>query len=220
MAGTVPDKRLALHAYEQILDMIMSGRLKPGTVLQERRICEMLDMSRTPVRDAMLVLEGEGLLMRNEGRALQVRFMDISDFIENLAVRSLLEPEAVRLSIGRIPAEQLAAIRQDLKNLLEQAQQPGAVPDRVDVRSIDDRLHGAISSAARNRHLESTIRMLRQQTKMFDLRSLPTRLEQTCKEHIDIVDALLENRADDAVEAMRSHLNAVRQSIIKHLGGA
>jgi hypothetical protein len=48
---TTPDKRLALQAYEQVLDLIMSGETKPGTVIQERRLAEHLQMSRTPLRD-------------------------------------------------------------------------------------------------------------------------------------------------------------------------
>jgi DNA-binding GntR family transcriptional regulator len=217
MMISTPDKRLAVQAYEQVLGMVMSAEIKPGTVILERRLAEQLTMSRTPVRDALLMLEGEGLLVRNEGRGLQVRYMNIEDFVENLAIRSLLEPEAVRLSIGRISAEQLGGLKARLELLLQQAQTTGTVPDREEVRSVDDDLHTIITTTAGNRHMAGIIRTLRQQTKMFDLRSLPVRLEDTCREHLAIVEALSDNRADDAAEAMRVHLQGVRQSIITHL---
>ena len=60
----IPDQRLVLQAYEKILEMIMSQQIQPGDLLNERRLAEMLDMSRTPVRDALLILKGEGLLLR------------------------------------------------------------------------------------------------------------------------------------------------------------
>lgn len=214
---TLPDKRMAERAYEQVLDMILSGQLKPGTLIQERRLANHLQMSRTPLRDAFMTLEGEGLLVRNEARGLQVRSMNIEDFVENLAVRSLLESEAARVAAGKIAAASLAKLRSRLETLLERAEAKTGAPDREDVRSVDDELHSAISDAAGNRQMASIIKMLRMQTRMFDLRSVPERLEDTCREHIAIVSALAEGRGDDAADAMRSHLNCVRQSIILRL---
>ena len=60
-----PDRRLAAQAYEQLLDLIMSGALKPGTMIHERRLAEHLNMSRTPLRDALLLLERDGLVSRH-----------------------------------------------------------------------------------------------------------------------------------------------------------
>ncbi|MFZ9449981.1 MAG: GntR family transcriptional regulator, partial [Alphaproteobacteria bacterium] len=94
MLNQLPDRRLASQAYEQLLDLIMSGQLRPGTMIQERRLAEHLRMSRTPLRDALLMLEHDGLVSRPGGRGLQVRHLDLDGFIENLAIRRLLEPEA------------------------------------------------------------------------------------------------------------------------------
>ena len=94
---TTPDKRLALHAYEQVLDLIMQGVVKPGSLIQERRLADHLQMSRTPLRDGLLMLEAEGLLVRQGARGLQVRAMHVEDFVNTLAIRRLLEPEAARI---------------------------------------------------------------------------------------------------------------------------
>lgn len=216
---TTNDKRLALSAYEQILDMIMSNRIKPGTLVQERRLAEHLNMSRTPVRDALLMLEGEGLLVRQESRGLQVKYLNLEDFIENLSIRRLLEPEAVRIAAGRIPTEKLQDWTRRLEALLALVNDGGAVPDRAEVRSIDDDLHRSISAAAGNKQMAAIILSLRRQTQAFDLRSIPERLEDTCREHLAIVQALAENRGEDAAKAMRAHLDGVRNSIIARLAG-
>lgn len=214
----IPDKRLALQAYGQLLDLIMSGELKPGGLIQERRLAEHLSMSRTPLRDALLMLEGEGLVVRQAGRSLQVKHLDLADFMENLAIRRLLESEAARTAAGRVPPAELAVLDERLQGLL-QLIQAGETPDRVVVRSVDEDLHGAIAEAAGNRQMAAIIRNLRRQTLMFDLRSIPERREATCREHLAIVKALTEGSGEAAAAAMTQHLDSVRQSIVRRLTG-
>jgi DNA-binding GntR family transcriptional regulator len=213
---TTPDKRLALQAYEQVLDMIMSGHVKPGTLIQERRLADHLQMSRTPLRDGLLMLESEGLLVRQGSRGLQVRLMNVAEFVDTLAIRRLLEPEAARIAAGRIPAETVASLSARLEALLAQAGSTKA-PARNEVRSVDDALHGAISEAAGNPQMAAIIRTLRRQTQMFDLRSMPERFESTCREHLAILLALEAADGAEAANAMRTHLDCVRQSIIDRL---
>jgi DNA-binding GntR family transcriptional regulator len=213
-----PEKRLALQAYEQVLDLIMSRQIAPGTLLQERRLADHLQMSRTPLRDALLMLESEGLLIRQGSKGLQVKSMDIDDFIENLSIRKLLEPEATRLACGRIDRGLLTSIADRLNQLIAQAVDGSRAPDRSDVRAVDDALHTAISEGAQNAQMASIIRNLRRQTQIFDLRSVPERFETTCREHLAIVQALLDAKPEDAADAMRAHLDGVRQSIIVRLG--
>lgn len=214
-----PDTRMALQAYEKILDMIMSRQLKPGGLIQERRLADHLQMSRTPVRDALLMLEGEGLLVRSEGRGLQVRFMDIKDFVDNLAVRELMEPEAARLSIGNLDQAALKELEIQLEELLVLARSGGPAPERDLVRNLDQSLHDMVAVGSGNAQIANIIRMLRNQTKIFDVRSIPQRLEATCLEHIEIIQALKQGHADAAAAAMRKHLAGVRRSIISHLAG-
>lgn len=214
---TPPDKRLALQAYEQVLDLIMSRRIAPGTLLQERKLAGHLQMSRTPLRDALLMLEGEGLLIRQGAKGLQVRSMDVRDYIENLSVRKLLEPEAARLAAGRIDNDHLDALAERFREMIAQASSSKSAPDRGDVRAIDDELHSMISEAAGNAQMATIVRNLRRQTQIFDLRSVPERFEVTCREHLAIVEALRRQNAEEAASAMRAHLDGVRHSIIARL---
>jgi DNA-binding GntR family transcriptional regulator len=153
------------------------------------------------------MLESEGLLIRQGSKGLQVKSMDIDDFIENLSIRKLLEPEATRLACGRIDRGLLTSIADRLNQLIAQAVDGNRAPDRSDVRAVDDALHTAISEGAQNA-----------QTQIFDLRSVPERFETTCREHLAIVQALLDAKPEDAADAMRAHLDGVRQSIIVRLG--
>jgi DNA-binding GntR family transcriptional regulator len=211
------DKRLALQAYEQILNLILAGSVEPGGTVTERRLAEVLNMSRTPIRDALLMLEGEGLLIRQGTRGLQVKQMRIDDYMDALQIRQLIEPEAARLAAGRMPVAELDDLIATLSDILDGARNGAPKPDRSVVRGVDDRIHSGIAEAAGNPQLAQIIRTLRLQTQIFDLRSVPERLEATCQEHIDILQALLDNRPEDASKAMRKHLDGVRDSIIRRL---
>jgi len=213
----VSDTRLAQQAYEQILDLIVSGQALPNALVNERRLAERLNMSRTPIRDALLMLESEGLLVRQGNRGLQVRQMRVEDFIGNLQIRLLLEPEAARIAAGRIRHADLDDLARDLRAILETAAIGGAAVERDVVRSVDDRLHRSIAEATGNEQLASIIQTLRRQTQMFDLKSVPERLHDTCDEHLAILAAVKAGDGDAACAAMREHLEKVRQSIITHL---
>jgi len=213
----VPETRLAQQAYEQILDLIVSGKAEPGALVNERRLAERLNMSRTPVRDALLMLEGEGLLVRQGTRGLQVRPMAVEDFMNTLQIRLLLEPEAARIAAGRIAPHLLDDLSHRLRSILEVATGGGAAVERNVVRAVDDQLHGLIAEATRNEQLASIIQTLRRQTQRFDLKSVPERLHDTCHEHLAIVAAVGSGDGEAASTAMRRHLEAVRQSIIAYL---
>lgn len=216
VATDTSNKRLAMQAYEQVLDLILNGGARPGDMVNERRLAEMLDMSRTPVRDALLMLEAEGLLERQGGRGLRIKQMQIEDYMDALQIRLMLEPEVARMATGRIPAADLDALEATLKAMLADAE-AGAQADRAAVRDVDDRLHGLISDATENRQLSSIILMLRRQTQIFDLRSMPERFQDTAAEHLDILRSIRSGDAEAAATAMRAHLEQVRNSIINRL---
>ncbi len=208
------DQRLAMQAYEMILDLILSRKIRPGDLLNERRMAQMLDMSRTPVRDGLLMLEAEGLLVRHGRRGLQVRQMQLDDFMDALQIRLLLEPAVARMATGRIDDSQLDEIEAALQAILADSGPSGTKIDREETRRIDERLHGVISDAAANPQLSSIILMLRRQTQFFDLKRLPERVNDTCREHLDIIAALRSGNGEDAAQAMTRHLDQVRASII------
>lgn len=213
----VPEKRLAIHAYEQLLDKIMGGALKPGALIHERRLADALAMSRTPLRDALTMLEGEGLIERAGAKGLQVRRLDLDDFLEALAVRRLLESDAAAAAAGRVSRPIIDDLSERLQDLLHRRRAGERQPDRAFVRAVDEDLHEAIGEAAGNRTMQAIIRQLRRRTQIFDLRSMPERLEATCEEHLAILRAVAAGDAPAAAAAMRGHLDGVRHSIVARL---
>ena len=209
-----PDKRLALQAYDEILRLIQTGDAKPGEIVTERRLAEKLSMSRTPIRDALLILEGEGLLIRQGSRGLQIKQIRIEEYMDMLQIRLLLEPPIARMTAGKFPAENIRALRSNLNELL---QSTGSEADREQVRGVDEDLHGGLAQASGNPQLAQIIQNLRRQTQIFDLRAMPERLEETCREHLRLLDAIEAGDGAEAERAMADHLERVRDSIIAKL---
>jgi DNA-binding GntR family transcriptional regulator len=210
-------QRLAPQAYERILDLILSGKAMPGNLLNERGLAEMLDMSRTPIRDALLMLESEGLLVRLGRRGLQVKEMRLEDLVDALEIRRLLEPAIARMAAGKVDRAGLDALAASFKLLLETAEETGGSVDRDEARALDVRLHGLISDTVGNPQLSSIVLTLRRQTQIFDIKSLPERAQDTCREHLDIIEALLSGNGVAAEAAMARHIDGVRASIVARL---
>lgn len=211
------DQRLAPQAYERILDLIVSRKAPPGDLLNERGLAEMFHMSRTPIRDALLMLESEGLLVRRGRRGLQVKQMRLEDLIDALQIRLLLEPAVARKAAGHVNRDELQSLAVSFQELLESADTSGDGVDREKARTLDNRLHQLISDTAGNPQLSMIVLKLRRQTQMFDIKSLPERAQGTCREHLDIIEALLSGDGDGAGEAMARHIDGVRASIVARL---
>ena len=209
-----PDKRLALQAYDEILRLIQTGEAKPGEIITERRMAERLSMSRTPIRDALLMLEGEGLLIRQGSRGLQIRKVQIEEYMDTLQIRMMLEPPVARMTAGKMRKEKIQELRAALNGLLEN---PESEADREQVRGVDEDLHDGLASASGNPQLAQIIQTLRRQTQIFDLRAMPERLEETCKEHLRLLNAVEAGDGAAAETAMLEHLQCVRDSIIGKL---
>lgn len=217
------EQNLSAKAYDAMLQMLISRELPANTVLQERKLAELLNISRTPVRDALTRLENEGLISRTAGRTLVVRQFSIRELIETLHVRRTLEAEAARLAAGRVPTGELDELEASVRRLLE-AEVPNAEEDWI----VDSKLHQMISHYSGNLLLTQYIETLRLKTRMFNLSVAPERFESAHQEHVAIVqalkvgyqehlaiiDALRAGDPEAAQSAAAAHIDSVRQGII------
>ena len=207
---TTIDPKLSAVAYGAVLDMVLSGTIAPGEQVTERQIAAHLGMSRTPVREAVRRLEGEGTLERQRNGALVVRPYSMEEFLHALAVRRLLEGEAARLAAGKVAADVLQAARERIARLRREG--------LADTARQDDRdFHDAIAQASGNPVLAGTIADLRKRTAMFRLGRLPERLDQVCDEHLAVLDALASGNGAAARMAMQAHIDNVREHLLQRL---
>lgn len=206
------EQNLSQRAYETILEKIIKREFPVNTVLQERRLADMLDISRTPVRNALNRLENEGFIVRNGGRTPVVKEFSIQELIETLHIRRVLESEATRLASGRIPVAELDDIRALVEALMVKK-----VPDSDEDWAADSRIHETIAFYSGNKTMADYIKTLRLKTHMFHLGQVPERFEAGHREHLKIIQALRDNQPDLAQELVATHIDNIRDGIIKRL---
>ncbi|WP_245243330.1 GntR family transcriptional regulator [Pararhodobacter sp. SW119] len=205
---------LGQSAYARLRQMILAGALPAGTRLQEQALAERLGVSRTPVREAIGRLHAEGLVARPSGGAPVVHRITVSEVMEILHVRRLLECDAARQAAlaPHLPVEGLLELRSVFRGFCE-----GERPTPEEHIAFDDRLHRLIAQTCGSNLLSELIETLKLKTRMFDKGSIPERFEPGCREHIEIIDAVLARDGDRAAAAMHVHLEGARAGIIAHL---
>jgi DNA-binding GntR family transcriptional regulator len=206
------ERSLSQRAYDRILDMLIKREIPVGTVLQERRLAEILQISRTPAREALYRLETEGFITRKPGRVLIVKEFSARELIEILHVRKILESEGASLATGRIPTSELDAIE---TGILELMGKPS--PTAAEDWEVDEQFHRMIAQYSGNTALAKMIQDLRLKTHMFNLDRVPERFEAGHREHLEVIASLRENNRDRARAAIEQHIENVKRSIIQKL---
>lgn len=200
-------------AYARLRSMILSGALAGGALVQDRRLAEELGFSRTPVREALQRLEGEGLLERRD-RLLLVASVSVTDVLESFRVRQVLEAEATRSACGRMAPETIRAIRARIERMLS----PSGVSDDMHWKA-DELVHLTIARDSGNGLLLRLIGELRQKTRLFGLYRIPSRFGPGRQEHLAILDALAAGDGGRAADLMSDHLASARQAVLTALAG-
>ena len=206
--------KLVGGAYEQLKAEILSNRMPPGFQAPEPEIALRLGMSRTPVREALIRLEGEGLVElvpRHGARVLPVSAADMAEIYEILTA---LEPAAAAaLARAGMEPETLAPL-EEATNRMEAALKTG---DLDEWALADDLFHSTILRLHGNRRMQSVVSELLDQShraRMVTLRmrELP---EESTKDHRAILEKLRAGDADGVQTLFRAH----RQRAAKELLG-
>ncbi|WP_458097870.1 GntR family transcriptional regulator [Roseomonas sp. WA12] len=199
-----PQGNLSALAYASLSSMIRSHRLKGGEAILEAKLAEALKISRTPLREALQRLEGEGLVVKNGSRSYMVRGVHLAEYLHSLKVREILEPEAAALAIGRIAPAEIAAVRAEILALSDAQDYEREAHWRVDAR-----LHNLFIDACGNPVLTQMVRALRATTHLFEIARLRDRLQPDNREHVAILDALEAGDAKAVRKAAQVHLRSL-----------
>lgn len=199
-------------AYRSVADMIRHRRLRGGDVIVEARLAETLGISRTPMREALQRLEGEGLVRKGEGRNHVVRRVDLGEYLESLKLRQLIEPEAAVLSIGRIPTRLLLSVDREIAELMH------ATTYHTDAHwHSDDHLHNMIIDHCGNEVMARTLRELRATTRLYEIDQLKDRLVPDSTEHRLIIEAIRSGDAARTRKTVHDHIVSLLDFAIKPL---
>lgn len=205
----LPEK-LGELAYQTLRRMILEKTLRSGGPVVEGRLVDELKISRTPLREALLRLEGEGLLVHSGARSYSVRSVTALEYFQIMKVRELLETEAISLSINKIERTKVEELIEKI-NGLSRGQQEQAHWE------VDDQLHTMFALASGNPMLARLVEQTRTQSRLFELISPFHRIEEDRHEHLAILQAWLSGDKDAVREAMRTHLQNLSGYVLRRL---
>ena len=205
---------LAEAVYEKLLEAIVSGRLGSDVVLSEVALAKQLDVSRTPVHDALRQLAKDGLVEQETGRRARVASFNQDDIYEIFELRKYLEGPAASLAAGRMDARQFAPLRIQATEL-EQTHGEAGWSRRW--AEFDESFHSTIAHSSGNRRLAHDICRYHLLHRGFNkLGTNAESLKDALAEHIMILDALQRRDGAAAAAAMIAHITHWQEYFIAH----
>ena len=205
---------LAESVYETLLEAIVSGSLGSDVVLSEVALAKQLDVSRTPVHDALRQLAKDGLVVQETGRRARVANFNRDDIYEIFELRKYLEGPATELAAGRMDTRQFAPLRTEA----EQLKRTHGEPDWTSRwAAFDERFHSTIAESSGNKRLAKDINRYHLLHRGFNKMSTDQEsLKDALTEHVAILDALERRDGAAARQAMVDHINHWQEFFIQH----
>ncbi|QVQ50055.1 GntR family transcriptional regulator [Spiractinospora alimapuensis] len=193
-------------ATDAVRSMILSGTLSPGDRVVESRLTELLGVSRPPLREALRVLEQEGLIEQLPRRGARVPPITLQDIYEIYSLREGLEEMALGLALPVQTPARLERVRAALNSMREAA----SVGDEGRFTERAFEFHTAIVALAGNHRLEMSYRSVANQIRLCmamnrRARQAQESLEADCARHQEVLDALEAGVPEDACQALRTH---------------
>lgn len=209
-------KTIKAAVYEQLKADICSGKYKPGQHLLEKELCDDLQVSRTPIRDALVRLQEEGLVVSKPHRGVFVRRLtekDIRDFYQTRAVLEGLGAKLAALNITEEDKGYLENLRDEMRIILYED------GDEKKTIELNNKLHDYIFQIANNDVLDKMRRTLSWAIVLIRVTSWinEQRKYEVFEEHEEIIKRIIENKPEQAKLAAETHILKAWESATKNL---
>ncbi|MDQ8046290.1 MAG: GntR family transcriptional regulator [Solirubrobacteraceae bacterium] len=211
-AGSVPapEPKHAERVYQALRTQLLRGELPAGVRLIEQRLAEEFDTSRTPVREAMRRLEGDGHLVRDGSGGLTPRVPDVRTMHEYYDVRLALEDLTVRRATLDGDRDALVALRDEWVERGKLRTKVSETPpeEQHDFVAADEAFHLGVARASGNEIAATYLAEITDRIHVLRIQgfTIEERIDATVDEHLEILGAMLSGDADAAAAFMRSHV--------------
>jgi DNA-binding GntR family transcriptional regulator len=200
-------------AYENIKNKIINCELKPGSAIEEKDFIEVLNISRTPIREALSQLANENLVDIIPRRGIFVTQITLDSLRSLFQFREVLEPFMVKIATHNIPEEKIESFHRFF-----QEQRNGI--DKADYQSYamkDDEFHLLISDYCNNIYAVTTFQMLFNQNHRIRVlsNSNGNRMHESIEEHLRILECIKRRDERAAEAAMRDHMVNAKEHAFK-----
>ena len=205
------------RVYAGLRGRLLRGEVPLGERLVEEQLAADFATSRTPVREALRRLEGDGHLVRAPAGGLRPSLPNVRSMTQVYEVRLVIEELCVRRAVAVGDRALLESVRDDWLALRDEG--AGAARRGPDFVHADERFHRRIAEAAGNDMAERVLRDVNESIRLMRIHDFttPDRVRATIAEHLEIIDAVLAGDPDAAAAFMRAHVQrsalVVRQRV-------
>lgn len=221
IAAEAGAERLTTTLHSEILsrlrDYVVEGNIEEGARVPERKLCEMLGISRTPLREALKVLASEGLIELLPNRGARIKALSMEDISELFDMMGGIEALAGRLACENITNEQIEKIEETHKEMYSHYIRG----DRQGYFRCNQIIHESILTAASNQALSATSRSLSGRIRRIrfaaNLDDRGERWSEAVREHELILDALRRRAGPDLATILFNHLRNKKLAVLRHL---
>ena len=215
--STGESERLSDIAYRRVLEGLFDRTVPAGAFVSQSELVNLLGIPVQPLRDALRVLEAEGVLTIHPRSGIQFLKPDLELARSTYQFRTIIERAAARRFAETGDARTIAALIRDHEALKARIEGGAFGPDVLDeLDSIEDRLHGEMLASLRNPLVENTARRLKNYVRLIRLERLVTQplALHTLREHLDILHAIEARDGEAAERALAAHFQAALQRIL------
>jgi DNA-binding GntR family transcriptional regulator len=200
------------QVYSYLRKKILDGTVPPGTVLSQVQLAQEIGVSRTPLREALRMLQKEGLVLAEHNHRVRVADIDIGELESFYASRIMLESLAIALSVPRL-------MQDDFDKLASALDQMHAASERRDMQSWDEgnrQFHAVLSSYTEGQLRETIKRSIdaSERYRRIKLQNLSRSWEVAEVEHQAIFEACRKGNRDAAVDLLARHLARTALTVI------
>lgn len=211
-------RRLSDIAYEKVLENLFDKRLPAGAFVSQQQLVDLLGIPVAPLRDALRVLEAEGILKIHPRSGIEFIKPGLELTRSTYQFRRIVECAAVRTFAERADEARIIQLRDDHLALISMIETGGLTPDTVaETDRMEGALHDAIISILDNPLIDTAYFRMRNYLRLVRLDrnyTVPVVL-RSLREHLTIIEACLSRDADVAEAAMLSHFSAALE---RHMG--
>jgi DNA-binding GntR family transcriptional regulator len=220
LTGTATDDAVAA-AYAAVREDVLSGRLRPGAPLSQVRLAQRFGISRTPLREALRRLVGEGLVVGDFNRRMRVSELSLDDLDQIYAMRLALEPVALRAAVPLLTDEGRGALTADLDGM-----EAAATADDLEAFRARHRAFHVGLLAGSGQRIERVLEDLWDHSERYRRSYLhvdeltghgasPERLAISHREHREILDAALAGDVEGCIARSEAHLHRTLDSVLR-----
>ena len=206
-------KSLNQAVVDALREAIFRGDFKPGDRLTEIKLAEMFNVSRNPIREALRVLNAEGIVEINPRKGARVPLLSLDEIEEIIELRAELEGMSARFAARRCTGE----MRATLRSLLADGDVADETCDTERLIELNRRFHDLIAEAGKNRFLATFMRSLHERTLWLFESSTDERVSDTWKEHRAILEAVIGEDAELSSVLAARHVKEVGKTISRNM---